>query len=190
MAPTSLFRYMAWVAASGWFLGDGPGCSGCIVAQTQGEVEFAAPVAGVRGDCPRLTFTANGTTVTTTATTDYDGLACTDIRDGLPVEVEGTQQPGGAVIATEIEANHQGAIRAVRGVCPDLTLEVGDRSVSIDRDTDFDGLRCRDLRVGVVVEVEGHLRPNRVLVADEVESVDEDDDGNEDDDNGSGGRPR
>ncbi len=54
------------------------------------------------GTCPTLTLNVNGVTVTTSAATDFDGVACTALAVGTKVEVEGELQ-GSTLVATKIE---------------------------------------------------------------------------------------
>ena len=153
-----------------------------VVAAQQAVVEFASQITALRGDCPAVTFEASGTTVMTSTATEFDGLSCLDLRDGLSVEVEGSQQPDGSIVAAEVESHYQGTVRSVRGICPSLTFEIGGLSVVTDEGTDFDGIRCLDLQEGVTVEVDGATEPNGVLAAEEVESADDDDENDDGDD--------
>ncbi|MGH9256540.1 MAG: DUF5666 domain-containing protein [Vicinamibacterales bacterium] len=53
--------------------------------------------------CPDKTFNIGTTAVTTNASTKYKGGACADLNDGDEVEVKGTPQAGGGILATRIE---------------------------------------------------------------------------------------
>ena len=54
------------------------------------------------GTCPTLTLTVNGVSVTTSATTEFDDVACTALAIGTLVEVEG-EIVGTTLVATKIE---------------------------------------------------------------------------------------
>ena len=68
------------------------------------EFESVGTVVDVRGTCPAVVFSVNGSTVATDTETDFDDLECSDILDGLRVEVEGVTQSDGRVLATEVES--------------------------------------------------------------------------------------
>ena len=75
------------------------------------EVELSCAVSTLAGSCPAaLTFTVGktvGTTVettkvATTATTKFREIACAAIVNGTVVEVKGTRQADGSVVATRV----------------------------------------------------------------------------------------
>lgn len=61
--------------------------------------------ATVTGTCPALTFTVKGITVTTSATTKFDNIACSAIKAGVKVEVEG-DLTGNTLAATKVELDN------------------------------------------------------------------------------------
>ena len=181
IAVVSLRRLLC-VTACAWLCASEGAHTGVTLVAQQQEVELTGVVATVRGVCPTVTFSVNGTAISTTEETQFDGLSCADLQDGAPVEVEGAPQPSGPMVATEIEANHEGEVEGLRGVCPDLVFQIEGTAVSTDRDTDFEGIRCDELANGVRVEVEGNRLPNGGLLAGEVEPADEVDEGDDNDD--------
>jgi len=69
----------------------------------RGEVELKGAPSGVTGTCPAVTFTVSSTTVTANAATKFDGVACTALASAGRVEVKGTRQTNGSVLATKVE---------------------------------------------------------------------------------------
>src|SRR6185436_13601096 len=66
------------------------------------EPEARGVVSALTGTCPALTFNILTTKVTTTATTVFHGLTCATLANAAVVEVQGTTQPDGSVVATRI----------------------------------------------------------------------------------------
>jgi hypothetical protein len=65
--------------------------------------ELNGSVAGLAGTCPAaVTFMIQTTKVTTNASTTFSGIACTAIKNGTVVEVEGVKQTDGSVVASSI----------------------------------------------------------------------------------------
>lgn len=76
--------------------GDDPG-------ESSGPFEGAGPVASLGGSCPAVSFLLKGVRIDTGAATVFAGVACAALRNGDKVEVEGTWQTNGRVLATKIE---------------------------------------------------------------------------------------
>lgn len=66
------------------------------------EVKLAGAVSARAGTCPALTFTVQSKKVTTTAATTFREILCTAIADGSVVEVKGTLQTDGSVLARRV----------------------------------------------------------------------------------------
>ena len=64
--------------------------------------EVKGVVADLTGTCPAITFTVNGVIVTTNMATKFE-VPCSQITNGKRVEVEGSRQPNGSIVATEVE---------------------------------------------------------------------------------------
>jgi hypothetical protein len=76
-------------------------------ANEGGEAEGA--VAGLAGTCPAITFTV-GTAKTKVATNDKTSFGhslCTDLVNGADVEVGGTVQTDGSILATRVSVGHE-----------------------------------------------------------------------------------
>jgi Domain of unknown function (DUF5666)/Putative binding domain, N-terminal len=70
----------------------------------EGEnVQFEGSVSGLSGTCPALTFTVRGRTVRTNGSTDFRGGSCSALRNGDNVDVRGTTQPDGSVLASRVD---------------------------------------------------------------------------------------
>jgi hypothetical protein len=67
------------------------------------ENELEGVVSNLRDTCPTITFTVQGMTVKTNNTTIFKDGPCTRIANGRRVEVEGTRQGDGTILATEVE---------------------------------------------------------------------------------------
>jgi hypothetical protein len=67
-----------------------------------GQVELNGSASGVTGTCPAVTFTLSSTTVTTNASTKFDGVACTALATAGRLEVKGSKQTNGSVLATKV----------------------------------------------------------------------------------------
>jgi len=73
----------------------------------RGEAEGV--VAGLAGTCPAITFTigASNTKVATNDTTSFGRSVCTDVVNGADVEVRGTVQTDGSILATRVSVGHE-----------------------------------------------------------------------------------
>lgn len=73
---------------------------------SSGKAEVTGPLSGLGGSCPAVTFTVNGTKVSTNASTKYDdGLSCATLASvptSLKLEVEGMKQSDGSILASVI----------------------------------------------------------------------------------------
>jgi hypothetical protein len=67
------------------------------------EAEVEGAIATLKGNCPSITFTVNGTPVTTSSSTRFDNGACSSLKNGDKVEVKGTRPAGGPIAATRVE---------------------------------------------------------------------------------------
>lgn len=75
-------------------------------AGDKNEAELKGAIAGKAGTCPALTFTIGGTSVVTNASTQFKDGSCSALANGVSVEVKGTRQAGGSVLARSVEAKH------------------------------------------------------------------------------------
>ncbi len=69
---------------------------------TRNEVELTGAVSAREGTCPVTRLTVQTVRVATTATTTFNGVTCAAIANGTVVQVKGTRQTDGSVIATRV----------------------------------------------------------------------------------------
>lgn len=158
-----------------------------------GETELSGAIVGtISGSCPAITFTIGTTVVKTSASTKFDDVRCASLTTGDIVEVEGTKQPDGSLLASELEkksatdnddeddeddadeAEVSGTIAgAIGGSCPNLTFTVGTTVVKTNSSTKFDSVTCSTLATGNSVKVEGAKQGDGSILAAEIEKKSE-----------------
>lgn len=69
----------------------------------EGYTEIEGAVAGVSGTCPTLSFTIAKTRITTGGETEFDDGECADVANGRRVEVKGTLQDDGTLLAKKVD---------------------------------------------------------------------------------------
>ena len=70
-----------------------------------GAFVIEGSLGGLKGTCPAFTFGVNGYSIATSAATTYVPApvsGCGDLKNGMKVEVEGTRQTDGSVLATKV----------------------------------------------------------------------------------------
>jgi hypothetical protein len=70
--------------------------------EDQEEVELTGAISGLGGSCPNLTLTVSSKSVTTNASTRFKDTTCRSLKNGDKVEVNGTKQSNGSVLATSV----------------------------------------------------------------------------------------
>jgi hypothetical protein len=70
--------------------------------EDEDDDELKGLVSNLTGTCPTLTFTVAGTKVVTNSATKFDD-PCQQIANGRRVEVKGTRQTDGSIVATKVE---------------------------------------------------------------------------------------
>jgi len=71
--------------------------------QAGGEFEIQGSLGGLKGTCPALTFSVNGFSITTNSATVFDGAACSALKSGDGITVNGIKQADGSVLATRVK---------------------------------------------------------------------------------------
>jgi len=118
-------------------------------------------ITGVAGSCPTLTFSVEGTAVTTSPATTYGGGgSCADVKNGDKRYVSGAMQNGKLQAsyisgAIPIEATLTGPVSSLSGTCPALTFVVTGKSAKTTSSTAFSPGICSDVKNGVTVTVVG-----------------------------------
>jgi hypothetical protein len=72
---------------------------------TGGAFEIQGSVGGLKGTCPSLTFGINGFSISTSGLTSFQGGACSALKNGSKVTVDGTKNADGSVAATTVTFN-------------------------------------------------------------------------------------
>jgi len=144
----------------------------------QNEVEISGSISNKSGACPALTFTVGSMQVVTNASTEFKDAACTALANSMTVEVKGTKQSTGSVLATRVEAKNaaagatvelKGAMSGKGGACPTLSFIVSSTPVVTSASTEFKDTACASLANGTSVEVKGTKQSNGSVLATRVE---------------------
>jgi uncharacterized protein DUF5666 len=70
---------------------------------TGGEFEIEGSVGGLKGTCPSVTFGVNGFSIATNGSTTFNGGACSTLKNGDKVTVNGVKQADGSVLAKTVK---------------------------------------------------------------------------------------
>jgi hypothetical protein len=149
-----------------------------------GGAELEGAVSAVAGTCPAKTFTVQATKVTMNASTTFrGGLTCETVANSVIVEVKGTRQTDGSIVAARVarddkdedeadddkdknERELEGAVSAVGGSCPAKNFTVESTKVTLTASTVFrGGLTCEAIANGTIVEVKGTRQTDGSIVA-------------------------
>jgi len=153
------------------------------------EVEGRINVSSLAGSCAahNLSFTVGTTKVVTNASTQFKDARCEALKAGSDVEVKGTRQGDGSILATSIEGDDEdeqenedrnevelkGAIAAgsLGGSCAanNLSFRVGSTLVKTNVSTQFKDAACASLNAGDSVEVKGARQADNSVLASRVE---------------------
>ncbi len=146
----------------------------------ENETEFTGPVLSIAGRCPDLTLSINGKTVKTSTATSFLKAACSALGSKDIVEVKGTVQADGSVMAARVqveddvaepeppenEVEFTGLVSSVSGGCPQLDLTVAGRGVKSTSATEFKNGSCGDVKANsTMLEVKGMAASNGMVTA-------------------------
>ena len=144
--------------------------------------DISGPVATLGGTCPTLAFIVQGTRVTTTASTTFEGVTCANLKNGAKVKVVGQRASDGTIAATRVQIDDdrkedggkdqnevKGAVAGLTGTCPSLTFTVQGTKVTTTAGTTFDDLTCARVQNGLIVEVKGPRQGDGTVAATRVE---------------------
>ncbi|MCA6058944.1 hypothetical protein HUF18_04090 [Thalassolituus sp. ST750PaO-4] len=164
------------VEVSGYSAGEGRIIASFIAADDadQSPEELTGVVAGFDSSAQTFLIGSQLISYASVATLDLDGAT---LSDGMQVEVEGTLD-GDVLVASEIEAEDSdfeedtelemsGAVTAVDADNNQFVLN--GMTVRFDSETEFDDGDQSALQAGVMVEVEGVVGTDGVLLAEEIE---------------------
>ncbi|HYM21700.1 MAG TPA: DUF5666 domain-containing protein, partial [Vicinamibacterales bacterium] len=68
-----------------------------------GETDVEGVLSALTGSCPAVTFRVSTKTVVTNTSTKYEDTTCATLSTAGRVEVEGTTQSNGSLLATKVE---------------------------------------------------------------------------------------
>jgi hypothetical protein len=138
------------------------------------ETEFTGIVSGLGGVCPAITFVVDGTqAVEANEFTEFKNTTCPSVINGATVEVSGTVQPGGSVLARKISIEDDANEAEFTGVIASTSpLVVGTTTVQTTAATEVrrrgDALPLDILRVGMNVEVSGTTQSDASVIAKKI----------------------
>lgn len=67
------------------------------------EQRMQGLVSAREGTCPAVTFTVQGTKVTTSSATRFKDVSCTNVVNGRRMEIRGQRQADGSIVASRVE---------------------------------------------------------------------------------------
>ena len=86
------------------------GPSSASGAQTQGSpsgiIEIEGDVSRLAGSCPTVTFRLESQLVRTTSSTSFEHIKCSELKNGLELEVYGRMQSDSSLTATGIQPEY------------------------------------------------------------------------------------
>jgi Domain of unknown function (DUF5666) len=161
------------------------------VQQNAAEVEGRINAGSLAGSCAahNLSFTVSTTKVVTNASTQFKDARCEALTGNSEVEVKGTHQSDGSILATSVEGDDEdedeeenedrnevelkGAIAAgsIGGSCAagNLSFRVSSTLVKTNASTQFKDAACASLKAGDSVEVKGARQADSSVLATRVE---------------------
>jgi len=155
------------------------------------EVEGRINAGSLAGSCAahNLSFTVGTTKVLTNASTQFKDTRCDALKGNSEVEVKGTRQSDGSILAASVEGDDEdenenenedrnevelkGAIAAgsLAGSCAasNLSFRVSSTLVKTNASTQFKDTACASLKAGDAVEVKGARQTDNSVLATRVE---------------------
>ncbi|HYS26172.1 MAG TPA: DUF5666 domain-containing protein [Vicinamibacterales bacterium] len=117
--------------------------------------EVEGVVSASTGTCPAVTFMVRTTKVTTNSATSFRDGTCADATaNGATVDVQGTKQTDGSILATRVQLEKKvpaattvtltGLISGSTGTCPAVTFTVQSTKVTVNSATTFPSTTCAD----------------------------------------------
>ena len=157
--------------------------------QNAAELEGRISAGSLAGTCAahNLSFTVGTTKVVTNASTQFKDARCEALQGNSEVEVKGTRQSDGSILATSVEGDDEnenenedgneaelnGAIAAgsIGGSCAasNLSFRVASTLVKTNASTQFKDAACASLKAGDSVEVKGARQTDNSVLASRVE---------------------
>ena len=170
--------------------GPGTGTPPPDAGAARAEVEGTINTGSITGSCAanNLSFMVGTTRVVTNALTQFRDGTCSSLAAGRRVEVKGTRQGNGSILAAEVEGEDEdddaddddarevrmtGAIAtgSLAGSCTagTLSFRVSSTMVKTNSSTRFKDSACSSLKAGDRVEVRGARQTDQSVLASRVE---------------------
>jgi uncharacterized protein DUF5666 len=152
-----------------------------ISTTTNGQGQFT--LTGVPPGEVRLEFTGAGGS----ATISISGVKATDeIRisvslNGSNARVDSEHRTNHGDNSKEQQTEVKGVVSGLTGTCPKVSFMVHNTKVTASETTQFEHVKCADIKNGSVVEVKGSRGSDGSITAMKVENDDDDDDEDDDD---------
>jgi hypothetical protein len=89
----------AAVAVSGVRQSDGSVTASFVMVE---RVHASGSISARQGSCPSITFALDGSVVSTSSATRFDGRPCSQLADGTTVRIDGYRQSDGSIAATSV----------------------------------------------------------------------------------------
>jgi hypothetical protein len=157
--------------------------------QNTAELEGRINAGSLSGSCAahNLSFMVGTAKVVTNASTQFKDARCESLKTDSKVEVKGTRQSDGSILAASVEGDDEaeeenedrnevelkGAIAAgsIGGSCAasNLSFGVGSTPVKTNASTKFKDAACASLKAGDSVEVKGARQTDHSVVASRIE---------------------
>jgi len=147
--------------------------------------EVKGAVGSLTGTCPAIVFSIGSTRVAANASTVFDDGPCSGITKGTSVEVHGTRQSDGSLLARRIEREDddddeddkdevelEGNLTGRSGTCPSISFSLSGTPVVTNSSTEFKDGSCSSLANGQRVEVKGTRQGDGSVLARRVEKDD------------------
>ena len=145
----------------------------------QERIRLRSTVRLVEGACPDISFAVDGAAVTTNQATQFGGGACANLTTGADVEVGGTRQGNGTVLATQLQLRTRdrdqtqqqsqlhlrSRLQERSGSCPEVAFVLDGVRVRTHAGTLFAAGSCGDLANGAMVEAHGSRGGDGTMLA-------------------------
>jgi Domain of unknown function (DUF5666) len=155
------------------------------VASSPDRITVRGVVGNLTGNCTSgISFELRNERIFTNSNSEFRRIACSAIRNGTVVEVDGFRQADRRILARQVEFEEaqvppapapnvptevEGIITGLSNGCPNLTFNIGSTRIRTNGTTEFNRIPCSSLVNGMDVEVEGVVQSDGVLLAREVQ---------------------
>jgi uncharacterized protein DUF5666 len=152
-----------------------------ISTTANGQGQFT--LAGVPPGEVRLEFTSPGGSaiIAISGVRADDEIQITVTLNGSNARLDSEHRRNRGESRRQDQRELKGTVSGLSGTCPKLSLTVKGVKVTTSETTQFDDVKCANIKNGSVVEVKGSRQSDGSITATKVESDEEDDDEKDDD---------